>query len=99
MADWELNYADRETLRPFLVYRIRQAITKYLLYVEGGGGSPSNDRIAWAKDNLENVADLAEQISVYMMSEPTFIAGGTSITDAAIQSRVESVLQTYFMPA
>lgn len=99
MAEWELNYQDKETLRPNLIPRIKSAITKYLLYVEGGGGSPSSDRITWCKENLANVEDLATKISRYCMSEPDFIAGGTSISDSAIQSRTESVLQSFFMPA
>lgn len=99
MAEWELNYADREALRPVLVSRLKEAVRKYLLYVQGGGGSPSQGRIDWCTDNMPNIASLAEQLSHYCMSEPTFIAGGTSITDGALQSRVESVLQTHFMPA
>jgi hypothetical protein len=99
MAEWELNLADRETLRPGLIPRIKQSVIKYLLYTQGGGGSPSANRIAWCKDNLPNADTLAQQLSNYCMSEPTFIAGGTSISDAAIQSRVESVLIAFFMPA
>lgn len=97
--EWELNYADRETLRPQLVPRLREAVRKYLLYTQGGGGSPSQGRIDWCTANLPNVGALAEQLSHYCMSEPTFIAGGTSITDAALQSRVESVLNSFFLPA
>lgn len=99
MAEWELNQSDITTLRPKLVPRCEQAVRKYLLYVQGGGGSPSPERVAWCTANLANLGQLAEQVSHYCVSEPTFIAGGTSITDAALQSRVESVLTTYFMPA
>jgi hypothetical protein len=99
MADWELNYSDRETLRPALVSRLTEAVRKYLLYVQGGGGSPSNTRKQWCTENLGNVSSIAQQLSHYCMSEPTFIAGGTSITDTTLQARVEFVLQTYFMPA
>ena len=99
MADWELNYADRESLRPALIPRCKEAIRKFLLYVQGGGGSPSAERIGWCTDNLRNLQQLANELSDYVTSEPTFIAGGTSITDAAIQSRIESVLTTYYMPA
>jgi len=94
-----LNYSDRETLRPLLVPRLREAVRKYLLYVQGGGGSPSNERIAWCTANMQNIANIAEQASQYCMSEPAFIDGGTSIADASLQSRVESVLQSFFMPA
>ena len=97
--EWELNLADRDRLRPDLVSRIRQAVTKFLLYTQGGGGAPSNARIVWCTENLTNVSMIADQLSHYVMSEPTFIAGGTSISDAAIQSRVESVLVARFMPA
>ncbi len=97
--EWELNLNDRDRLRPELLPRVRQALTKYLLYVQGGGGSPSQDRITWCTENLTNINVITEQLSHYVVSEPTFIAGGTSITDASIQSRVESVLQSYFMPA
>lgn len=94
-----LSYQDRETLRPQLVPRIKQAFVKYLLYVQGGGGSPSPTRIAWCTANLPNADSYAQQLSVYVMSEPDFTDNGTSITDAALQSRVESVLQSFFFPA
>lgn len=97
--EWELNLADRAALRPNLLPRLRMAIIKYLLYVQGGGGDPSQDRVTWCTNNMPNIPNLAEQISYYCISEPTFIAGGTSITDGALQSRVEFVLRTYFMPA
>jgi hypothetical protein len=43
---------------------------------------------------------LAEQCSHYVMSETAFIDGGTSISDAALQSRVEFALQNHLgMPA
>ena len=98
MADWNLSYADRETLRPQLLPRIRQSLDKYFLYIVGGGGSPSADRIAWVKSNVVNIASLAEQLSHYVMSETGFIQGGTSISDDAISSRVEAVLVSFFMP-
>lgn len=98
MADWDLNYSDRETLRPHLVPRIKQAFIKFMLYVAAGNGH-SSDRQAWAKTNLANAQQYADQISTYVMSETGFIQGGTSISDAAIQSRTESVLTSYIMPA
>lgn len=97
MAD--LNYYDIETLRPRLVERVKESVRKFLLYTQGGGGSPSQTRVTWCTANLSNVAQLAEQLSHYVTSEPTFRTSGTSITDAEIQSRVETVLETYFMPA
>lgn len=97
MADWDLNYDDRETLRPQLVPRIKQAFVKFMLYVQGGNGH-SQARQDWATSNIVNAQQYAEQLSPYVMSEAGFIQGGTSITDAALQSRVESVLQSFFMP-
>jgi hypothetical protein len=108
-----LNYSDMESLRTKLVPRCEQSARQYLLYVQGGGGSPSPARVAWCTANITNLPSIAEQLSHYLMSEPGFIGTvtrgadpsqdtfscGTSITDAAIQSRVEFVLQTYFMPA
>lgn len=94
-----LNYNDMETLRPKLVPRCEQAVRQYLLYVQGGGGSPSQPRKDWCTAKMPDLANLAEQLSHYCLSEPTFIDGGTSITDAALQSRIENVLQTHFMPA
>ncbi len=99
MADWTLNYADQETLRPQLVSRCKVAVRKFLLYTLGGGGSPSPARIAWSEENLANLDSLGAQMSNYMTTEPDFLQGGTSIGDAAIQSRCEFVLTTYFMPA
>ncbi len=94
-----LNYADREILRPYLIPRCKESVRKYLLYVQGGGGSPSPTRVTWCTENLANLSSLAEQVSNYVTSEPDFGDNGTAITDAAIQSRVEFVLTTYFMPA
>jgi hypothetical protein len=99
MAEWELNYADKEALRPYLVPRIKEAARKYLLYVQGGGGNMSQNRKDWCTANIANLDSISQQLSNYLMSEPTFIAGGTSITDAAIGIRVESVILTHFMPA
>lgn len=95
-----LNYSDRETLRPLLLPRIRQAIDKFFMYVLGGGGSPSQTRIDFCKNNLANIGTLAETCSHYVMSETAYVDGGTSISDADIQSRVEYVLQNFLgMPA
>lgn len=99
MAEWELNYADREALRTFLVPRLTQAVTKYFVFILGGGGSPSPARLTYVKENIANVAPIAHRLSVYCMSEPTFIAGGTSISDLALQSRAETVLNSDFLPA
>jgi len=97
MAEWNLSYEDMETLRPRLIPRIKQAIVKYLLYVQGT--LTADNQKAWVTSNLSFIDQLAQQISPYMMSEPTFVQGGTSISDADIQSRVEYVINTYFMPA
>lgn len=94
-----LNYVDRETLRPQLVPRVKEGVRKYLLYVQSGGGSPSQERITWCTANMTNLAPLAEQVSHYCTSETAFIDTGTSITDAALQSRIEVVLNSFFMPA
>jgi len=100
MADWTLNYSDREALRPALIPRIREAVRKYLLYVIGNGGNPSAERKEWCRVNMQNIAQLAEQVSQFCMSETAFIEGGTSISDAALSSRTEYVLQNYVgMPA
>lgn len=94
-----LNYVDRETLRPLLVPRCKEAVRKYLLYVQGGGGTPGAERIAWCTANMPNLQSIAEQVSHYCTSETAFIDTGTSITDAALQSRIEVVLNAFFMPA
>jgi hypothetical protein len=93
-----LNYSDRETLRPLLLPRIRQAIDKFFMFVLGG--SPTQARKDYCQNNLTNIGMLAEQCSHYVMSETAFIDGGTSISDAALQSRVEFALQNHLgMPA
>lgn len=98
MVDWELNLEDRETLRPKLVQRCVSASRKYLQYVQGGGGSPAQNQIDWCTQQLPYVASIGEQVSHYIMSETAFIAGGTSISDATLQTRVDYVLATYFVP-
>lgn len=93
-----LNFDDQETLRPQLVPRIKQALRKFLMYVQGGNGH-STARQEWATANMANLTTLSEQLSHYVTSESAFIDTGTSITDAAISSRIESVLADHFMPA
>lgn len=97
-----LNFADRDTLRPALVPRLRQVVEGFLLYTANGGGSPSTARLAWCQTNLSNVNDLAEKLSHWCMTETAFIDGGTSITDEQLKSRGEYVLAntpSVFMPA
>lgn len=94
-----LNYDDRNTLLPQLAPRVSEAIRKYLLYISGGGGSPSTERRDWADENMKNVPSLTSEILPWLASETAFIDGGTSITDAAIQSRVESVMNGQYLPA
>lgn len=90
-----LNFSDRESLRPQLVPRLREAVRKYFLYVIGGGGAPSPERLAWVKSNMNNIGDWAEKVSQYCMSEQAFIDNGTSISDAVLSARAEFVLQNY----
>jgi len=74
------------------------ALRKFFLYTLDPNQAASSERKAWCKDNMSNLQSLAEHVSHYMMSEPAFIEGGTSITDTQIEARTESVLNTYFMP-
>lgn len=90
----QLNSSDQETLRPKLVPRCAVAVRDFMLY-SLGNELTSPERFAWCKDNMTNIASLGEQTSHYVTSEPTFLDSGTSITDAAIKSRVEYVLQNY----
>ena len=84
-----LNYSDRDTLLPKLYPRVVEAIRKYLLYIVGAG---TGDQPAWATNNMKNIPHFASEILPWLASETAFIDNGTSITDAAIQSRVETVL-------
>lgn len=95
----DLNYSDLEALRPKLVPRCIEAVRKYLLYVQGGGGSPATNQVEWCTANMSNLASIAEQVSHYCMSEPTFRTDGTNITDTELQARIETVLSAHFIPA
>jgi hypothetical protein len=96
-----LNYSDRDTLLPKLAPRVTEAIRKYFLYLSGGGGGASQGRIDYATNNMKNIGSLTAELLPWMTSETAFIDGGTSITDAEISSRVESVLQNpdLYLPA
>lgn len=94
-----LNYADRETLRPQLIPRIKEALRKYFLYVQGDGNA-SAERKTWVTTKMIDLSQMSEQLSHYITSETAFIDTGTTITDGAIGARIESVLGPYFgMPA
>lgn len=90
-----LNYEDRETLRPHIVGRCKEAVRKYALYLLGA--TPTVGQQAWAENAMPNLQQWAENLSHYVTSETAFIDGGTSISDAAIQSRIESVLNSQFI--
>jgi hypothetical protein len=94
-----LNYSDRNTLLPQLAPRVSEAIRKYLLFLEGGGGGASQARRDYAAENMKAIPMLTIEILPWLASETTFIDTGTSITDAAIQSRVETVLNARYLPA
>lgn len=84
-----LNYSDRDTLLPKLYPRVVEAIRKYFLYLVGAG-LPS--QVTYCKDNMKNIPQFAHEVLPWLASESDFIDNGTAITDAAIQSRVETVL-------
>jgi hypothetical protein len=94
-----LNYSDRDTLLPKLYPRVAESIRKYLLFLEGGGGGASQGRQDWAAENIKAIPNLTTEIVPWLASETSFIDNGTSITDAEIQSRVESVLNDQYLPA
>jgi hypothetical protein len=94
-----LNYSDRATLLPLLSSRVSEAIRKYLLFIEGGGGGSSQGRQDWAAENLKSIPTLTTEVLPWISSETDFIDTGTSISDGAIQSRVETVLNEHYLPA
>lgn len=84
-----LNYSDRDTLLPKLYPRVVEAIRKYFLYLVGAG-LPS--QVTYCQDNMKNIPQFASEVLPWLASEADFIDNGTAITDAAIQTRVEVVL-------
>lgn len=84
-----LNYSDRDTLLPKLYPRVVEAIRKYFLYLTGAG-LPS--QVSYCTNNMKEIPTIASEVLPWLASESTFIDDGTAITDAAIQSRVETVL-------
>lgn len=84
-----LNYSDRDTLLPKLYPRVVEAIRKYFLYLVGAG---TGDQPSYASNNMKNIPSIASEVLPWLASETDFIDNGTAITDAAIQSRVETVL-------
>ena len=84
-----LNYSDRDTLLPKLYPRVTEAIRKYFLYLSGAGLSSQQD---YVKANMKHIPSITSEVLPWLASEQDFIDNGTSITDAAIQSRVETVL-------
>src|SRR5262245_30287632 len=74
------------------------AVSKSASYLAGGGGSPSPERLAWAKDALLNVEREADRIRWLVggilaldAQYPTDLA---ALTDAQVQSLVETALNS-----
>lgn len=91
-----LNYEDREALRPRIVSRCKEAVRKYALYLLGLE-TPTTAQKEWAENTMPNLDQWAENMSHYVLSETDYINNGTSISDASIQSRIESVLNEFFI--
>lgn len=68
------------------------AVSKFARYIAGGGGSPSADRLAWAKDALLHAEQWADRARWGLAGDPQFLADGASITDANLQTAVETAL-------
>lgn len=80
MAQWELNYEDREAIRKVIVARCAQTVRKYALYLLS---VPAPDpitplytaQVGWAREAIRNVFGLGEQLSHYVTSDSKFVAG------------------------
>lgn len=90
-----LNLADRIALRSALIPRCQAIVANYALYHIGGGNSGEPNyaqRLAWAKNAIQNVAFEAERISWHVLNNTSFLNGGSSIEDAELTGVVEAAI-------
>lgn len=93
-----LNLSDRIAVRPLIVPRCTAAVTNYALYLLNLPTATVNQK-AWANEAIRAPESIGQQVSWYVLSEPAYIADGSTIGDAAITGRVENVINLYFIQA
>jgi len=97
------TYADQAAIMTngAFISRISIAIAKYAEYIIGNAANQTRDQIAWATRAAQSPGSIASQIVSLCVWDTavTSLANGTQdatgLTDAQVQSIVESVVNNY----
>lgn len=93
-----LNLADRLAVRLIIVPRCTAAAVKYALYLLGNPTpTPTLPQKNWAKATMLESSLVGDRVSYHILDQPDFINGGSDITDAALQSAVETAINNRFI--
>jgi hypothetical protein len=91
-----LNLADRLAVRHVIVDRCTAAAIKYALYLLGNGASTVPQK-NWAKSAMLEASLVGDRVSFHVLDQPDFINNGSDITDAVLQSAVETAINNRFI--
>jgi hypothetical protein len=90
-----LNLSDRIAVRRVISDRCTAACANYALYLLGG--TPTTAQLAWAREAMRAPAEWGERTSWYVLNQPDFISGGSSIADNVLSGAVETAINTFFI--
>lgn len=95
----QLNPADRLTVRLNIVPRCTGAVVNFALYIIGEAGNTANhaNRLDWAKKAIDNPTGEGDAVSYYVLNQPSFLNGGSSIEDAELTGIVETAIVNQFI--
>lgn len=93
-----LNLSDRIAViySQTMQQRVEGSVAKYALYLLGNGAS-TVDQKAWALRAMDSLAAMALRVSVHVLDNPDFLAGGSDIADAQLQGAVEAAVNARFI--
>jgi hypothetical protein len=91
-----LNIADRIKVRENLVPRCTGVVVNLANYILGNVNATEEQR-AWARPAIRNPASQGEQVSWYILNDPTFIDNGSSISDSHLTGITEAAINNHFI--
>jgi hypothetical protein len=92
----QLNMADRIAVRQNLIDRCTAVVTNYALYLLGNMEATVGQK-NWALSSIRNPKTVGDAVSWYVLNQPSYLNGGSSIEDAELIGIVETAINMHLV--
>lgn len=92
----QLNPSDALAVRQNIIGRCTAHVAQLALYHLGNVGS-STEHKAWAASAIRNSGSVGDAVSYYVMNQPSFLNGGSSIEEDELKNIVETAINNNFV--